>query len=171
AAATPGPRSGDLRAAMRRGDMDAAERAFAALAKRGPDAAFEDLQPLVEDDVDVHRVVLAYRAWALLDFTGREHAHSLLRQSVRSCVDAEPGRRPENQTPEKPAGSVHGDSVGVHASDAANAWRHIARVGSARTRMASLIVGAYHTAGQAGRVNNQPYPLSEQLAQVRASDP
>ena len=81
----------------------------------------------------------------------------------------DPGRRPENQTPEKPAGSVHGDSVGVHASDAANAWRHIARVGSARTRMASLIVGAYHTAGQAGRVNNQPYPLTEQLEQVRAT--
>src|SRR6185503_5648830 len=32
----------------------------------------------------------------------------------------------------KPIGSVHGASVGVHASDAANAWRHIARIGSAQ---------------------------------------
>jgi hypothetical protein len=249
----------NLHAAMRRGEMDSAERSFAALARRGPEAAFADLQPLVEDDIDVHRVVLAYRAWALLDFTGREHAHSLLRQSVRYCVDVEqrrkerhqpdpairealprlleahrllsrepgtrrpdagwttelmrivlleerqraaeavaaalaegidpeavgeaislaatqlvlrdPGRRPEQVSPGKPAGSVHGDSVGVHASDAANAWRHIARVSRGRNRMASLVVGAYHTAGQAGRVNSQPYPLSEQLEQVKATDP
>jgi hypothetical protein len=248
-----------LHAAMRSGDMDAAERAFAAAARRGPEAAFDDLQPLVQDEVDVHRVVLAYRAWALLDFTGREHAHSLLRQSVRYCVDSErnriqrqqpvsavrqvvprlleehhlltrepgtrrpdsgwitelmrvvlrqereqaaaavaaalaegidpeavgeaislaatqlvlcdPGRRPEQQSPEKPAGSVHGDSVGVHASDAANAWRHIARVSHGRNRMASLVVGAYHTAGQARWVNSEAYPTSEQLEQVRGTDP
>src|SRR5207244_13036355 len=97
AAATPGPRASDLRGAMRRGDMDAAERAFSALARRGPEAAFEDLQPLVEDDVDVHRVVLAYRAWALLDFTGRQHAHSLLRQSVRYCVGTEQARLQRKQ--------------------------------------------------------------------------
>lgn len=30
-------------------------------------------------------------------------------------------------TAEKPEGSCHGDSVGVHASDAANAWRNIVR--------------------------------------------
>lgn len=257
-AAAEQPATGDLRAAMRRGDMDEAERSFAALARRGPDPAFEDLQPLVEDDLNVHRVVLAYRAYALLDFTGREHAHSLLRQSVRQCVDFEqerlkrkqpepairavlprlleehrvlgrepgtrrpdaawtaelmrtvlvedrehaagavakalaegidpeavgeaislaatqmvlrdPGRKPEWQTPEKPAGSVHGDSVGVHASDAANAWRHIARLRRGPNRLASLVIAAYHTAGQSAYYNAQPYPLSEHLDQVRGRD-
>ncbi len=45
---------------------------------------------------------------------------------------------------------VHGDSRGVHASDAVNAWRNIARVTNERNRRASLIVAAYHVAG-AGR--------------------
>src|SRR5207248_4949203 len=54
-------------------------------------------------------------------------------------------------------GSVHGDSVGVHASDAANAWRNIARVSNHRNAVASLIVGAYHTAGEYLR-DNDPYP-------------
>lgn len=254
-----GGSAADLHAAMRRGDMDGAERCFAAIARRGPETAFDDLQPLVEDEVDVHRVVLAYRAWALLDFTGREHAHSLLRQSVRYCVDSEryrlqrnqaappvrqvlprlleehrllsrepgtrrpdagwmtemartvltqsreqaaaavaaalaegidpeavgeaislaatqlvlrdPGRRPEQTSDGKPAGSCHGDSVGVHASDAANAWRHIARVSHGRNRMASLVVGAFHTAGQSSWVNGQPFPTSEQLEQVKATEP
>ena len=64
----------------------AAERLFAALAHRSLDEAYNDLQYLVQDDVNVHRVVLAWRAWALLDLTGKEHAHTLLRQSVRFCV-------------------------------------------------------------------------------------
>ena len=42
---------------------------------------------------------------------------------------------------------VHGDSRGVHASDAANAWRNIARVTNDRNRFASLIVAAYHVGG------------------------
>src|SRR5262249_350882 len=62
----------------------------------------------------------------------------------------DPGRTKENSTPQKPPGGVHGDSVGVHASDAANAWRNISRVSNQRNQVASLIVGAFHTAGQAG---------------------
>jgi hypothetical protein len=58
--------------------------------------------------------------------------------------------------PGKPVGSVHGASVGVHASDAANAWRHISRVGSARNAFASLITGAFHTAGQSDHVGKLP---------------
>jgi hypothetical protein len=58
--------------------------------------------------------------------------------------------------PGRPVGSVHGASVGVHASDAANAWRHVARVGGARNAFASLIAGAYHTAGQSSLVGAQP---------------
>jgi hypothetical protein len=52
---------------------------------------------------------------------------------------------------------VHGASTGVHASDAANAWRHIARVGCAQHAFATLIAGAYHTAGQSRYVGALPF--------------
>src|SRR5262249_26653337 len=94
-ATIPEGRSGaeTLREATRRLDMEAAERAFAALVQRPLDEAYNDLQFVVQDYIDVHRVVLAWRSWALLDFTGKEHAHTLLRQSVRFCVDEEKGLR------------------------------------------------------------------------------
>lgn len=250
-----------LREATRRMDMAAAERAFAAIARGPLDAAYNELQFVVQDYIDVHRVVLAWRSWALLDFTGKEHAHTLLRQSVRFCVDEEnglhrrknggeealrallprlldrrglagrspgdrqpddawvermchtiygsrrdqaaeavteallegvapevvgeaismaanqfvlhdPGRR-QADSPAKPKGSVHGASVGVHASDAANAWRNISRVCDRRNLYASLIVGAYHTAGQSGGLNPQPYPFAEheeRIKDVKADD-
>src|SRR6185437_8571268 len=56
---------------------------------------------------------------------------------------------------------------GVHAQDAANAWRNISRVSNRRNALASLIVGAYHTAGQAVGQNPQPYPLAEHRERVR----
>jgi hypothetical protein len=256
-AGPPGPEA--LREATRRQDMDGAERAFAALAHEPLDELYNKLQYVVQDYVDVHRVVLAWRSWALLDLTGKEHAHTLLRQSVRFCVDEErdihryknggeeklrallpklldrnslatrppgdrvpddawiermchtiygstreqaaeavalalaegispehvgeaislaanqlvlhdPGRRKED-SPKKPVGSVHGASVGVHASDAANAWRNIARVSNRRNTYASLIVGAYHTAGQANGLNPQPYPFTEHSEKVRSVAP
>jgi len=68
------------------------------------------------------------------------------------------------------AGSVHGASVGVHASDPANAWRNIARVSDRRNVVASLIVGAYHTAGQSGALNEHPYPLAESLEPIGETD-
>jgi hypothetical protein len=83
----------------------------------------------------------------------------------------DPGRRPDQVDGDKIAGSCHGDSVGVHASDAANAWRNIARASNPRNVAASLIVGAFHTAGQAGRLSPQPYPLPEQLAAVTTTKP
>src|SRR5262249_1296288 len=220
--------------------------------------AFNHLQFAVQDEVDVHRVVLAWRSWALLDLTGKEQALTLLRQSVRYAVRTEQAmkdhkRQPpeirtvlpklldqyklvgrplgkrsahdawvehlsstiyigsreqaaeaaaaalaEGMAPEvvaeamvlaanrlvlcdqgrpkewaqdgKPVGSCHGDSVGVHASDAANAWRNIAKVSNARNVVASLIVGAYHTAGQLHHQNTDPYPSAEQVEMVKAKD-
>ncbi len=253
--ASPGEHGGAeaLREATRRQDMDGAERTFAAMSRGPIDEAYNDLLTIVQDNANVHRVVLAWRAWALLDLTGKEHAHTLLRQSVRFCVDEEgsirkhspndplrallprllddyhlvgraagqktmddawtekmaqmiyasdrskaadavaaaladgvapeavgeaislaanqlvlhdPGRQKDDGTA-KPKGSVHGASVGVHASDAANAWRNIARVSNPRNTTASLIVGAYHTAGQAGSLNPKPYPLAEHRETVR----
>src|SRR5262249_46661220 len=73
-------------------------------------------------------------------------------------------------SPAKPIGSVHGASVGVHASDSANAWRHIARVSNARNTFASLIAGAFHTAGQTGRQMKDFYPHAADLETVREKD-
>jgi hypothetical protein len=242
-----------LRDATRAADMDRAERTFATLAHTSLGDAYNDLQFSIQDDVDVHRVVLAWRSWAVLDLTGKEHARNLLRQSVRYCVDAEknggnrevrtvlpklldqyklvgrplgnrkaddawvaqladtvysgaraqaadavaaaladgmspeavgeaislaanrlvlcdPGRTKQQANAGKPEGSVHGASRGVHASDSANAWRNIARVSDARNTVASLIVGAFHTAGQTGGFNKDPQPLPEQLEKITAKD-
>ena len=209
-----------IRAAVRQKDGDAAERTFAALVAGGSaEDAFNGLLVAVEDATEVHRVVLPYRAWDLLDLVGREHAHTLLRQSVRYCVKAETwvgqsawnqprallpklleehhlldatagpetarwttsaveelsrtifagtpdqaagavaaaladgiapaaigeavslaanqlvlrdiGRTARDEVAGKPMGSVHGDSIGVHACDSANAWRNMSRVANA----------------------------------------
>jgi hypothetical protein len=246
-----------LQQATRSADKNAAERTFAALAKGPVGEAFNHLQYSVQDELDVHRVVLAWRAWAILDVAGKEQAHTLLRQSVRFCVDEEqdlrkrnrqpeirtvlpklldqykllgrsPGKRPADDawieqlaqtiygdtraraaevvaaalaegispeavgeaislaanrlvlcdpgrtkaqaSPGKPEGSIHGASVGVHASDSANAWRNIARVSNARNTFASLIVGAFHTAGQTQGQTKQPHPLPEELDKAKATD-
>ena len=256
----PGRDGGELlREATRKADVKGAERTFAALAKRQPPGeAFNHLQFTVQDEVDVHRVVLAWRSWSLLNLTGKEQAHTLLRQSLRYAVRTEQsiidkkrqppeirrllpklldqyklvsqplgkrladdawvehlsktiygssreqaadaaaaalaegmapaaiaeamvlaanrlvlcdkGRPKEWAQAAKPVGSCHGDSVGVHASDSANAWRNIASVSNPRNVVASLIVGAYHTAGQLHYQNEDPYPTSEQLEKVKAKD-
>src|SRR5207245_5728634 len=76
----------------------------------------------------------------------------------------------QKASPGKPVGSVHGASVGVHASDSANAWRNIARVSNARNAVASLIVGAYHTAGQSSSLNKDAFPLPEHLEKITPRD-
>ena len=207
-------------------DSKGAESAFAAMVAKEPlGEAYQHLQYEIQEEVDVHRVVLSWRAWQTLDLTGPQYAHTLLRQSVRFCLEQEGyvanGKRPacairaqlpklfdqykllskplgtraaedawidefsktvygasrekaadavaaalaegispesigeaislaanslvlhdpgrHEAYPDKPIGSVHGDSVGVHASDAANAWRNIARVSNQRNAAASLI--------------------------------
>jgi hypothetical protein len=57
-----------------------------------------------------------------------------------------------------------------HASDAANGWRHIAKVAGARNTFASLTATGYHTAGQAGWQISKPYPLVEDVAKVESKD-
>jgi hypothetical protein len=245
-----------LRDAVRAVDWQRAEAQFASLAKGPLGEAYNHLQFAVQEEVDVHRVVLAWRAWAMVGLTADEHAHTLLRQSVRYCLQTEehlrerngapspvrdllprlldeyqllahpggdravddawiddmsrtifsatradageavasalaegidpevigeaiscaanllvlhdPGRREQYSTPQKPPGCVHGDSVGVHASDAANAWRNIARVSNPRNRMASLIVAAYHTAGQTSMTTPEPFAYSDLQDEITA---
>lgn len=249
-----------LQAVMRTGNMQAAEQMFCGFTKTDPKAAFNSLQHIVQDNLNVHRVVLAWRAWDVLNLTGQEHAHTLLRQSVRFCTEREqhiierksihrirtvlpklldqfklvgrkrgekrgddawlaeltqaifrgnrdqaaeavaaalaegyaadsvaeaismaanqivlhdPGRRKAAERKghsARPKGSVHGDSLGVHASDAANAWRNIARVSNQRNTVAALIVGAYHTAQEAQRVGRKPYPFADEQEKLRGKD-
>src|SRR5437763_16045296 len=61
----------------------------------------------------------------------------VLRDSGRTAREVQPG---------KPLGSVHGDSIGVHACDSANAWRNMARVSNPRNTVACLILGGYQVA-------------------------
>ncbi|MDB5313626.1 MAG: hypothetical protein JWO38_7828 [Gemmataceae bacterium] len=240
-----------VRDAGHRGDRKKADGYFATLAQGSPEDAFNHVLYCVHDDVNVHRVVLAWRSWAMLDFTGPEQARTLLRQSVNFCCDetrggratqiqmllpklldqyklprGKPGTREaddawvdelskvvygagrekaadavaaalaEGFSPvavseaislaanrlllhdagraqadgAKQKGSVHGDSVGLHASDAANAWRNIAKVSNPRNSVASLIVGAYHTSGQNGGQLKEPAHAAE-LDKVRVTDP
>src|SRR4029078_7757607 len=75
-----------LREATRAHKTDQAEQIFASL--RGtPEQTYEDVQLLVQDGLNVHRVVLAWRAWEVLDFIGKDHARDMLRQTVRFCSD------------------------------------------------------------------------------------
>lgn len=247
-----------LREVARKGDIEAADRVFANFEKGPIGEAFNHLQWEVEDEVDVHRIVLAWRAWDTRELAGEQWGHMLLRQSVHYCTNVEknmiarqygrssirtvlpalldqykllgksmgqksgddawllqlaksifrgsrdqaadaaaqalgegyspeavgeaislaanmlvlhdPGRPEKWANEAKPIGSCHGDSVGVHASDSANAWRNIARVTDHRNAVASLIVGAYHTGGQSERSNEQAYPHAEHLEAVKTED-
>ena len=251
-----------LRDAVRRKDRDAAESLFAGLAQGSPADAFNHLLYEVQDSAEVHRVALPWRAYDLIDVVGAEHAHTLLRQSLRYCLQAEPrstgtgftgartvlpkvfdahhlegkkpgdraaedgwvdqlskllfestaeqaadavaaalaegfapaavgeaislaanqlvlrdqGRRPQEYQVGKPLGSVHGDSIGVHACDSANAWRQMALAGNARNTFACLIVGAWQVAYD--RVSRggdflkwTPLPAPQNLERVTAKDP
>jgi hypothetical protein len=86
------------------------------------------------------------------------------------------GRRPQEESPGKPIGSVHGDSIGVHACDSANAWRNMARVGNPRNVYACLILGAYQVAldrvARGGDFTNwEPLPPQWHLGQVKETEP
>src|SRR3954462_8981366 len=85
------------------------------------------------------------------------------------------GRTPQAETDGKPLGSVHGDSIGVHACDSANAWRNMARVANARNTFACLILGAYQVAldrvGRGGDfLNWNPLPLKQHIDGIKSED-
>ena len=68
-------------------DAANAEKILAAIGQGSLEDAYNQLQLCIQDDIDVHRVVLSWRSWATLDLTGRDAAITLLRQSVQFCVD------------------------------------------------------------------------------------
>ena len=72
-------------------------------------------------------------------------------------------------------GSVHGDSIGVHACDSANAWRNMSRVTNTRNTFACLILGAYQVAldrkNRGGDfLNWEPLPVKWQLDGVKSTE-
>jgi hypothetical protein len=247
-----------FRSAVRGKNMQQAERTFAAAASGKPSDVLNELLWAVQDNTEVHRVVLPYRSWDLLDLIGYDHANTLLRQSLHYCVvserdgwmkgNSEPrellpklldqhkllgraagtrvaddawvekmsgtifasspavaadaaaaaladgmsydavgeaialaanqltlrdiGRTSRDVQPNKPVGSVHGDSIGVHACDAANAWRNIVRACDRRNAVASLILGAYEVsldrvARGGDFLHWQPWPHDEHIEKVR----
>src|SRR5262245_9700818 len=78
-----------LRDAVHEKKRAEAEGIFAAAARGDAAAALDVVLHTVEDATEVHRTVLPYRAWDLLPIIGKEHAHTMLRQSVRFCVKNE----------------------------------------------------------------------------------
>ncbi len=257
AAGTDHPNAQQLHDAVKRKDTAGAEGIFATMMQNSADDGFNALLECVQDNPEVHRTVLPYRAWDLCDVVGREHATTLLRMSLRYCLNSEKFRRPEwdehgkaltklidehklmgrdpgtksmedaaveklsmtifsgtaddaagavaaalaegfdpheigeaislaaNQlvmrdhgrppeweAPGKPPGSVHGDSVGVHASDSVHAWRNLSQVSKGRNVFACLILGAWQVARDRGANTNQrflewePMPSKRQISQA-----
>ncbi len=81
-----------LRDAVRAADMDKAEKLFVQIGVQDQAAiekSYNILLNTIEDEVDVHRFVLAFRAYDMLSIVGKQHAHTMLRQCVRHCVDSE----------------------------------------------------------------------------------
>ncbi len=96
--------------------------------------------------------------------------------TANQLVLRDQGRSPREESSGKPVGSVHGDSIGVHASDSANAWRNMARVANARNCFASLILGAYQVAldrtARGGDFSQwEPLPDRWHLGAVKGTEP
>lgn len=87
------PNAAQLHEAVKRKDTTKAEKLFAAMMQHSAAQGFNALLECVQDNPEVHRTVLPYRAWDLLDLVGREHATTMLRMSLRYCLKAEQYRR------------------------------------------------------------------------------
>jgi hypothetical protein len=236
-----------IRDACRVADVEKAERLFAPMAKAPLLDAFNTLQPVMQDDINVHRFVFAYRTYGLADLLGKEHAHTILRQCVHFSCEHEQGRiehnrgaspirelmprlldeyklagkelgsrdpgdkaveelaeaiyrGPADRSAEAVAGALaegispevvgeaisiasnllclrqgpeqwrtHGDSAGVHSSDATNAWRNMARVAERKHAISGLIVAGYHVAVHTP-FQGDMYPLADHRAAIKATD-
>lgn len=80
--------------------------------------------------------------------------------------------RPKNWAqPNKPEGSIHGDSTGVHSCDTTHAWRNLAAAGDRRTQVTSLILAAYAIARDRGHraefTKWEPYPRADHREKVK----
>jgi hypothetical protein len=236
-----------IRDACRNVNVDLGETLLATVGD-SPLKAFNALQLAMQDDLNVHRFVFAYRTYGLVGLLGKEYSYSILRQCVRFCANHEQnrikGNRPESpiralvpklldqyklagkklgnrdpgddavdklsqtiyQGPRAVAAEAvaaalaeginpevvgeaialasnlyvlrqgadkwrtHGDSAGVHSSDATNAWRNMARISEPRHAISGLIVAAYHAGIQSAPFQTPPYPTDEHRGLVKVSD-
>lgn len=241
-------------------DRNTADQLLTSATHASSETAWNSLLPTVFEAPEVHRIVLAHRAWDMLDLVGQSHADAMLRQSLHYCIHVEhnrqkgyhniseklaamiedsfaaisastpsrvadeqwivqfselllktppeaaaaaaaaalaegispasvsqavsatacqlvlrdAGRPPEWAQPNKPVGSVHGDSIGVHASDTAHAWRQIASVSNPKNTRAAVILSAWCVARDAAvRPASEwtPRPLEQSLQQISETDP
>jgi hypothetical protein len=237
-----------IRDACRVGDFEKAERLFAPLANAKLDDAFNALQPVMQDEINVHRFVFAHRTRGLAELLGKDYAYTILRQCVRfSCshdqsrinnkrpedpiralmpklldqyklaqpsfgsrdpgdaaiealarviyqgpadksADAAAAALAEGISPEVVGESIslasnmlvlkqgpenwrtHGDSAGVHSSDATNAFRNMARVCKPQFAASGLIVAAYHVAAHRP-FSTEAYPTEGHRATIKTTDP
>ena len=65
---------------------------------------------------------------------------------------------------------THGDSAGVHSSDATNAWRNMARVAEPHHAVSGLIVAAYHAGVQSAPFQTPAYPTDAHRELVKAQN-
>jgi hypothetical protein len=237
-----------IRDACRVGDVQKAERLFAPLATAPLDEAFNTLQPVMQDDINVHRFVFAHRTRGLAELLGKDYAYTILRQCVHFSCDHErnriDGKRAESPIrallpklldqyklaaprfgnrdpgdaaveqlartiyqgpPERSADAAaaaladgispevvgeaislasnmlvlkqgpenwrtHGDSSGVHSSDATNAFRNMARVVQPQHAASGLVVAAYHVAIHTPH-KGDAYPLPGHRSTIATTDP
>jgi hypothetical protein len=61
----------------------------------------------------------------------------------------------------------HGDSAGVHSSDATNAFRNMARISASEFAISGLIVAAYHAGIQSAPFQSPSYPTDEHRSLVK----
>lgn len=110
-------------------------------------------------------------ATALADGIAADAIGEALALAANQLVLRDEGRPKEWAQANKPVGSCHGDSVGVHGCDSINAWRTIARVGDSRTTVSSLILGAYQVAWDRSARKEfstwEAYPRGEHSEEVK----
>ncbi len=125
--------------------------------KPGDDAWLTQLAQVVFSGT--HEQAADAVAQSLAEGFSPESIGEALSLAANKLVLHDPGRPEKWANADKPAGSVHGDSVGVHASDAANALaQHCAREQRPQYRGQSDR-GCFPHGGQAERSNKDPYPL------------
>ncbi len=109
-------------------------------------------------------------AAALADGMSPESVSEALSLAANQLLLRDNGR-PRDEAPNKPAGSVHGDSIGLHGCDTVNAWRNLARAANRHNKAVCLILGAWQVArdrsARGDFVHWQPYPRQDARDAVR----
>jgi hypothetical protein len=144
--------------AMHALELPAAEARLAASLAQSRTAAFDRVQEVVREDGNVHRVVLSWRAVDLLRVTGEQHALTLLRQSVRYCIDGRPRAAGPRAAP--PIGGVVRELVERHHRGAPRPGRPV----DDTSKLADTISRVTEGGGRGGRRRARRRPRSGRSA-------